>query len=89
MEIVKGSVVKANAGRDKNDFFIVLTIEGDFAAICDGKRRPLEKPKRKKLKHLSATKTVVAEKSMSTNREVKKALSQFNNGQSTIHNRGY
>ena len=77
MEIVKGSVVKAKAGRDKNDFFVVVETDGDYAMICNGKRRPIEKPKRKKLKHLSATKTVVNKDSMSTNREIRKALNQF------------
>lgn len=77
MEIEKGSVVKATAGRDKNDIFVVIAIDCEYAIICNGKRRPLEKPKRKKLKHLSLTKMVVAEKSMSTNREIRKTLNQI------------
>ena len=77
LEIVKGSVVKARAGRDKDDFFIVVEVDSEYAMICNGKRRSVEKPKRKKLKHLYATKTVVEEKSMSTNREIRKALSRF------------
>ena len=81
MEIIRGSVVKAKAGRDKNDFFIVVEVDCEYAMICNGKRRSVEKPKRKKLKHLSATKTVVDEKSMSTNREMRKALSRFNGTQ--------
>lgn len=81
MEIIRGSVVKAKAGRDKNDFFIVVEVDSEYAMICNGKRRSVEKPKRKKLKHLSATKTVVDEKSMSTNREMRKALSRFNGTQ--------
>ena len=50
MEIVKGCVVKAKAGRDKNGYFVVLDLDGEYAMISDGKRRPLEKPKRKKYK---------------------------------------
>ena len=79
MEIVKGCVVKAKAGRDKNGYFVVLDLDGEYAMISDGKRRPLEKPKRKKYKHLSLTNTVLESCSMSTNREIKKALSQFKN----------
>lgn len=81
MDIVKGSVVKAKAGRDKDDFFVVVETDSEYAMICNGKQRPVEKPKRKKLKHLSATKTVVEVSSMSTNREIKKALSAFINAQ--------
>lgn len=79
MKIVKGCVVKAKAGRDKNGYFVVLDLDGEYAMISDGKRRPLEKPKRKKYKHLSFTNTVLESGSMSTNREIRKALSQFNN----------
>ena len=53
MEIVKGCVVKAKAGRDKDGFFVVLDVDGSYAMICDGKRRTLEKPKRKKYKQFS------------------------------------
>ena len=78
MEIVKGCVARAKAGRDKNGYFVVLDLDGEYAMISDGKRRPLEKPKRKKCKHLSLTSTVLKSGSMSTNREIRKALSRFN-----------
>lgn len=79
MEISRGTVVKARAGRDKDNFFVVLNFDGQYATICDGKRRKLEKPKRKKEKHLSLTCTKVLEEDLSTNRKIRKALSSFNN----------
>ena len=48
MDIVKGSVVRATAGRDKDKFFVVLGREGDYALIADGKRRKVQKPKQQK-----------------------------------------
>ncbi len=78
MEIVKGCVVKAKAGRDKERFFVVLEADGSYAKICDGKRRTLEKPKRKKYKHLSATKSILDIGSLNSNKAVRKALSSFN-----------
>lgn len=74
MEFQRGRVVHATAGRDKGGFFVVLQVSGDFALICDGKRRPLEKPKKKKLLHLSLTGTVLPDGSIKTNREIRKAL---------------
>lgn len=74
MEIVRGMVVKAAAGKEKNGFFVVTSFDGEYAQICDGKRRPLERPKRKKAKHLCLTKKVLCERSMVTNREIRKAL---------------
>lgn len=76
MNIVKGSVVRAKAGRDKGSYFVVTDLSDNFAFIVDGKSRKLEKPKRKKLKHLEATCTVIAQCSV-TNREIKKALCDF------------
>ncbi len=78
MDIVKGSVVRAKAGRDKDSYFIVTDISGKFALIADGKSRKLEKPKKKNLIHLQATTTVITQ-NLETNRKIKKALSDFNN----------
>ena len=48
MSIVKGSIVRAKAGRDKDGFFVVLGTDGEYAFIADGKRRGVQKPKKKK-----------------------------------------
>ena len=61
MEFVRGMIVRATAGRDQGGFFTVLSVEGDYAMICNGKRRPLEQPKKKKLNLLAPTHTVLSE----------------------------
>ncbi len=80
MDFVRGLVVRSAAGRDKDGFFTVLEADAGFALICDGRRRSLDHPKRKKLKHLCPTRTVLAEGSMQTNREIRGALREFNAG---------
>ena len=77
MDFVRGLVVRALAGRDKGGFFTVLEASGDMAVICNGKRRSLEHPKRKKQKHLLITKTILEEGSLQTNREIRHALRPF------------
>ncbi len=77
MEFVRGLVVRSLAGHDKGGFFTILEVSGKFALICDGKCRSLEKPKKKKMIHLSATNTVLPDSSMKTNREIRKALQPF------------
>ena len=87
MDIVKGSVVRAKAGRDKDKFFVVLQTDGEYALIADGeyaliadgKRRRVEHPKRKKLKHLSPTNTA-HNGSLETNPKIKQILRDFNGG---------
>ena len=75
MEFVKGLVVRSKAGHDS--FYLVLGLETDMAVVCDGSRRALANPKRKKLIHLSPTKTVIPNHLMKTNREIYEHLQPF------------
>ena len=77
MEFVKGLVVRSKAGHDKGSFYLVLGLETDMAVVCDGSRRALANPKRKKLIHLSPTKTVIPNHLMKTNREIYEHYSRF------------
>ena len=45
VDIPIGSVVLANAGRDKGRYFVAVAASGGFVYIADGKERKLEKPK--------------------------------------------
>ena len=52
----EGNVVFSKKGRDKGHMFVVLlSLDDDFVLVCDGDRRKVENPKRKRRKHLSAT----------------------------------
>ena len=46
-------VVVSTAGRDRNQLFYVIGTEGVYTILANGRERTLEKPKRKKLKHVS------------------------------------
>ncbi|MDO4739909.1 MAG: KOW domain-containing RNA-binding protein [Eubacteriales bacterium] len=51
-----GSVVRSRAGRDAGDLFLVVGIlDQEYVLLANGELRKAEKPKKKKLKHLSAT----------------------------------
>jgi len=47
-----GQVVFAKAGRDKGNAFIIVNLQDEYLYLVDGKRRTLDKPKRKKAKHV-------------------------------------
>ena len=48
-----GKVVLARAGRDKGSIFTVIDqIDEDYVLIANGVNRSMDKPKKKKLKHL-------------------------------------
>lgn len=76
MDIKVGSIVKSCAGRDKNSFFVAVGISGGFVEIADGKKHKLERPKRKNIKHISPTNTVISMEAI-TNKKLKKVLNEF------------
>ncbi len=51
MSIV-GRLVVSKAGHDKDKVLCVLEEQGEYVLLADGKRRKVQKPKRKKLKHI-------------------------------------
>lgn len=52
----RGQLVISKAGRDRFRMFLVQeVIDEDYVLLVDGKLRPLEKPKRKKIRHLAKT----------------------------------
>ena len=52
MELSKSDIVYSLSGRDRGKYFFVVETAGEYVLIADGKRRPLERPKRKREKHL-------------------------------------
>ena len=77
MELVKGSVVISKAGRDKGYYLAVMSITDDGVYVCDGKERPVERPKKKNPLHLAKTRFVLSEENTATNRSLKKALKEI------------
>ncbi len=84
MEIDTADIVISLNGRDKGKRFFVISKEENYAFLCDGKNRRVEKPKRKKLKHLrleshdtgrTATKIKNGEKV--TNSEIRRSLAGY------------
>jgi len=53
MKFEKADVVISLNGRDEGKRFLVVGTEEGYSLLADGKGRRLEKPKRKKNKHIS------------------------------------
>ena len=81
MEIAKSHIVRSAAGRDKGRLFVVLSVEGEFLRLADGKSRRVESPKLKKRRDVlfvSAEETRLSEKIKGnekiTNSELRRTL---------------
>ncbi|MFI3326613.1 MAG: KOW domain-containing RNA-binding protein [Clostridia bacterium] len=70
----KGTIVKSIAGRDKDTFLVVIDSDNKFVYLSDGKKRPLENLKQKKIFHVALTKSILPQESLLTNKKIKTAL---------------
>ena len=76
MEIKVGSIVRSIAGHDKGDLQLVVGLDNGYAYVADGKLRKVEKPKKKKLKHLQGT-HFVTEEDFSEDYKVRNILAEY------------
>lgn len=53
-----GMMAWSRAGHDKGKLYVILHVEGEFAYLADGRTRPLERPKKKRLKHIQVIRKI-------------------------------
>lgn len=86
-KICIGQVVENTSGRDTGRlFFVVKVIDDQYVLISDGKKRKLDKPKLKKVKHLKTyniinnkVKNMVESKESITDTFLRVELGKLNN----------
>ena len=81
MELRKGMLAISKAGHDKNSWYVVLEVEQTQAFLVNGVNRTMDRPKKKKLKHLQPVNElpeILQEKLQKetpwTNEEIKRAI---------------
>ncbi len=72
----RGTVVRSLAGRDSNRLLAVMQADEKSVLVCDGKERPIDRPKKKNVRHVEATGITLSGDSLATNRALKKALKE-------------
>jgi ribosomal protein L14E/L6E/L27E len=77
MTLKEGQVVVSCAGRDKGTLLVVTAITEHGVLVCDGKARPLERPKRKNPRHLIPAEKTLDPPARATNRRLKRALREM------------
>jgi len=55
----RGMIVFSKNGRDKGLAMVVLDVQDEYLYLADGKTRTLQKPKKKKAKHVQPTNHIV------------------------------
>ena len=86
MDSLTGHFAKSLRGHDKDEIFLIIKEEENFAFLTDGKTRMLDNPKKKKLKHLEITNCIsedVREKINGslkvTNGDIREAIENYKN----------
>ena len=74
----KGAVVKSLAGRDKGKLLAVMQSDENRVFVCDGKERPVDRPKSKNIRHVENVGYTLNESETATNRALKKAIARLN-----------
>ena len=81
MKFERADVVISLNGRDEGKRFLIVGAEEEYSLLADGKGRRIEKPKRKKNKHIKLEKQASGPMAMKmiegervTNNEIRRAL---------------
>ena len=85
MELNVGEIVLSKAGRDAGRYFLVYNVvDENYVLLVDGNLRKIERPKKKKIKHLVTTnfcKENIAQKIVQgeriNNAEIRKAVAGY------------
>lgn len=70
----RGDAVISLAGRDRNELLAVAAADAQGVTLCNGKDRPLARPKRKNPKHIRPVGAALDETQMRSDRALRKAL---------------
>ena len=69
-----GEIVYSLAGRDSHKYLVVVGEADGLLLLCDGKERPIGRPKKKNARHLKLTGDCLEPNQFETNRSLRKAL---------------
>lgn len=72
--LARAAVVRSAAGRDKGRLLAVVRAENAAVFVCDGKERPLNRPKRKNIRHVTPTQAALPEDALANDRALRRAL---------------
>ncbi|MDR0314903.1 MAG: KOW domain-containing RNA-binding protein [Oscillospiraceae bacterium] len=88
MELEIGSVVFSKAGHDKGLFMAVVEIQDEYVLVCDGRQRPVDRPKRKNPIHLMKTNAKLTSEDTKSNHGLREALKRFNQKSAATSTKG-
>lgn len=82
--IETGMLALSRAGHDKDTLYVVWDVEGEYVWLADGRLKPLDKPKKKKKKHIQIIHTIpdnlqekLLQKETVQNEDIRRAIKTY------------
>ena len=76
MDSLVGRIATSKAGHDRTQLYVILAEDGDFVSLCDGRLKTIDKPKKKRKKHVQMINRTVNEELLQRLRENEKVLDE-------------
>ncbi|MCR5216742.1 MAG: KOW domain-containing RNA-binding protein [Lachnospiraceae bacterium] len=75
MEMKRGCLAKSLAGHDKDEIYVILSVDANVAYVADGRLKTISAPKKKKCKHLQGI--GVFTEALDRDEEIKRAIKEY------------
>ena len=84
MNYEAGMLAWSRAGHDKDTLYVIVKTEGEYVYLSDGRLKPVEHPKKKKIRHIQIIRQIPEELlglNIETikNEEIRKVIRRFSN----------
>ena len=84
MNYEAGMLAWSRAGHDKDKLYVIVKTEGEYVYLSDGRLKPVDHPKKKKIRHIQIVRQIPEELlglNIVTikNEEIRKAIRRFSN----------
>lgn len=84
MNYEAGMLAWSRAGHDKDTLYVIVKTEGEYVYLSDGRLKPVDNPKKKKIRHIQIVRQIPEELlglNIVTikNEEIRKAIRRFSN----------
>lgn len=84
MNYEAGMLAWSRAGHDKDKLYVIVKTEGEYVYLSDGRLKPVEHPKKKKIRHIQIVRQIPEELlglNIETikNEEIRKVIRRFSN----------
>ena len=76
-ECSRGELVRSLAGHDKSEIYIIIETDGAYVYLADGRIRTLDRPKKKKIKHVEPLGAACSEAALVEDTQIRKIIKKY------------